>query len=109
VEKPALQMRSRPHKHNQTQTQCNLDHQITPHVGLIWTLMGDFRVICGNMPSGKVWRVNMARGSILLGNAVFAQFTRAKLGTFVSSAYCRYTKGNISRDITHLSTSRSLG
>jgi hypothetical protein len=46
--------RSRPHKHNQTQTQCDLDHQLTPHVGLMWTPLGDFRVICGNMSLGKV-------------------------------------------------------
>jgi hypothetical protein len=43
----------------------------------------------------------MARGSILLGSAVCAQFTRAKLDTFASSAQCRSTKGNVSRDITH--------
>jgi hypothetical protein len=44
--------------------------------------LGDFRVVCRNMSLGKLWRVNMARGSILLGNALFAQFTRkrAKLG-----------------------------
>jgi hypothetical protein len=48
----------------QTQTQCDLDHQFTPHVGLMWTPLDDFWLICGNMSSGKVWRVNMARGRI---------------------------------------------
>jgi hypothetical protein len=38
----------------QTQTLCNLDHQLTPHIGLMWTPLGDFRVICGNMSLGKV-------------------------------------------------------
>jgi hypothetical protein len=52
--KPGLQMRSRPHKDNQTQTQCKLDHQLIHHIGLMWTPLGDFRVICGNMSSGKV-------------------------------------------------------
>jgi hypothetical protein len=49
----------------------------------MWTPLGDFRVICGNMSLGKVWIVNMAGRSILLGNAVFAHFTRkrAELGT----------------------------
>jgi hypothetical protein len=52
----------------------------------MWTPLADFRVICGNMSSEKLWRVNMARGSILLGSVVFAQFARSKLGTFASSA-----------------------
>jgi hypothetical protein len=47
------QLRWRPH--NQTQAQCNHDHQLTPHVGLMWTPPppGDFRVTCRNMSSGK--------------------------------------------------------
>jgi hypothetical protein len=78
-----------------------------PHVNPL----GDFWVICGNMSSSKVWRVNMARGSILPGNAKFVQFTRkrAKLGTFASTALCHSIKGNVSRDFRHSSTSRSHG
>jgi hypothetical protein len=42
VAKPGLQMRSRLHKHKQTQTQCDLDHQLTPHIGLMWNPLGNF-------------------------------------------------------------------
>jgi hypothetical protein len=31
------------------QTQCTQDHQLKPHVGLMGSPLGDFRVICGNM------------------------------------------------------------
>jgi hypothetical protein len=37
----------------QTQTQCDLDDQLTPHIGLMWTPMGNFSVICGNV-LGKI-------------------------------------------------------
>jgi hypothetical protein len=53
----------------------------------------------------------MARTSILLGNAVFAKFTKEEeiRGTSASSAQFHSTKKNVSRDITFPSTCRSLG
>jgi hypothetical protein len=39
---------------SQTQTQCDREHQLTSHVGLMWTPLADFRVICGNMSSEKL-------------------------------------------------------
>jgi hypothetical protein len=35
----------------QTQTQCDRGHQLLPHAGLMWTPLGNFRVICGNLSS----------------------------------------------------------
>jgi hypothetical protein len=44
-------------------------------------------VISGNMFLQKLRRVNIARISILLGNAVFAHFTKGEIhGTSASSA-----------------------
>jgi hypothetical protein len=39
---------------SQTQIQCDWDHQLKPHISLMWTPLGDFSVICGNMSSGKL-------------------------------------------------------
>jgi hypothetical protein len=50
--------------------------------------LGNFRVICGNMCWRNSCQVKRARGSILLGAAMFVQLTKkgVKLGAFVSSA-----------------------
>jgi hypothetical protein len=58
----------------------------------------------------KIVKSEHARISILLGNAVFAQFTKGETrSTSAISAYCHSTERNVSRDITLSSTSRSLG
>jgi hypothetical protein len=86
-QKPGLQNRWRRHKQSQTQAYCDPDRRLQLHIGLMWTPQGDFRVICGNVSLRKLWKAKRARGSILLGHAVFAQFTKkgAKRGTFANS------------------------
>jgi hypothetical protein len=73
-----LEIRWKRQKQSQTQTWCDRDCQLQLHVCLVWTPMGDFWVICRNMSSQKLCRVNIARIRILLGNSVFVQFTKER-------------------------------
>ena len=80
-------------------------------VCLMRTLLGEFRVICGNMCQRKLLEVNRVKENILLGGEMFVLPTKkeVKLGTSASSAQCHSTRGNVSTVITPSSTTRVFG